>query len=64
MDVETPNGVTKTEIYYILTNRHIRNSHQINNVNNGSDHRMIMSNIKSDVDVERKQLMSQRSRNM
>ena len=50
-----PNGVTKTEIDYIITNRtYIITDVTFNNqVNIGSDNIMIMSNIKLDVDVER-----------
>ena len=56
------NGVTKTEIDYILTNRpHIvTDVTVINQVNFGSDHRLVMSNIKLDVEVERKTLMRKR----
>ena len=48
-----PNGVTKTEIDYILTNRPdiITDVTVINQVNIGSDHRLVMSNIKLDVEV-------------
>ena len=50
------NGVAKTEIDYILTNRPyiVTNVTVINQVNSGSDHRMVMRNIKLDVEVERK----------
>ena len=56
---KSPNGVTKTEIDYILTNRPdiVTDVTVINQVNIGSDHRLVMSNIKPDVDVERKALM-------
>ena len=45
---KSPNGVTKTEIDYTLTNII------------GSDHRLAMSNIKLEVEVERKTLMTKR----
>jgi endonuclease/exonuclease/phosphatase family metal-dependent hydrolase len=50
---KSPNGVTKTEIDYILTNRPdiITDVTVINQVNIGSDHRLVMSNIKLDVEV-------------
>ncbi len=49
------NGVTKTEIDYVLTNRPdiVTDVTVINQVNTGSDR----SNIKLDVEVERKQMM-------
>ena len=51
-----PNGVMKSKIDYILTNRLyiVTDATVINQVNIGSDHRMVMSNIKLDVEVERK----------
>ena len=60
--MESPNGVTKTEIDYILTNRPdiVTDVTVINQVNIGSDHRMAMSNIKLDVEVERNNLMAKR----
>ena len=59
---EPRNGVTKTEIYYILTNKPdiVTDVTVINKVNIGSDNRMVMNNIKLDVEVERKQLMIKR----
>ena len=53
---KTPNGVTKPEIDYILTNRPdiVTDVTLINQVNIGSDHRLVMSNNKLDVEVERK----------
>ena len=58
----SPNGVTTTEIDYILTNRpDIVTYVTVNNqVNIGSDHRLLMSNIKMDVEVERKTLTNTR----
>ena len=52
-------GVTKTEIDNILTNRPYIDIDVIviNQVNIGSDHRLVMCNIKLDVEVERKTLM-------
>ena len=57
---KSPNGVTKTEIDYILKNRLdiVTDITVINQVNIGSDHRMVMSIIKLDVEVERKQIMT------
>ena len=51
---KSPNGVTKTDIDYILTNRPdiVTDVTVINQVNFGSDHRMVISNIKLDVEVE------------
>ena len=47
------NGVTKTEIAYIITNRPdiVMDRTLINQVINGSDHRIAMNNIKLDVEV-------------
>ena len=55
-----PNGVSKTEIDYILTNRPdiVTYVTVVNHVNNGRDHRLIVGNIKLDVEVERKQMMT------
>ena len=59
---ESPSGVTKTELDYILTNRPdiVTDITVINQVNIRSDHRMDMSNIKLDAKVESKQLMSKK----
>ena len=59
---KSPNGVTKTETDYILTNRPdiVTDVTVIHQVNTGSDHRMVMSNIKLDVEVERQTLMTKR----
>ena len=56
------NSVTKTEIDYILTNRPdiITYVTVISQVNIGSDHRIVVSNIKLDIEVEREILMSKR----
>ena len=60
MDVWTwksPNGVTKNEIIdYIMTNRRyiVTDVTVINQVNLVCDHRMVVSNIKLDVEVEMK----------
>ena len=53
---ESPNGVTKTAIDYILTNRPdiVIDVTVISQVNIGSDHKLVMSNIKLDVEVDRK----------
>ena len=57
---KSPNGVTKTEIDYILTNKPDIDTDVtvINQVNIGSDHRLVM--IKLDVEVERDKLMTKR----
>ena len=54
--MEKPNGVTMAHIDYILTNRPdiVKYVTVIDQVNIGSDHRMVMSNIKFDVEMERK----------
>ena len=58
----SPNGVTETEINYILINRTDVDTDVtvINQVNIGSDHRLVLvlRNIKLDVEVERKNLMT------
>ena len=53
---KSPNGVTKTEIDYILTDRPDIGTYVklINLVNIGSDHIMAMSSIKLGVEMERK----------
>ena len=59
---KSQNGVTNTETDYILTNRPdiVAGVIVINQVNTGSDHRLVMSNNKLDVEVERKKLMTKR----
>ena len=51
---KSPNGVTKTDIDYILTNRPdiVTDVTVVNQVNIGNHHRLIVSNIKMDVEVE------------
>ena len=51
---KNPNGVTNTEIDYTLTNRSdiVTDVTVTNQVNIGSDHKLVMSNIKLDVEVE------------
>ena len=53
---------TKTEVDYFLTNRTdiITYVTVINQVNIGSAHRLVMSTIKLDVEVEKKQLKTKR----
>ena len=51
---KSPNGVKKTEIYYVQIHRADAT------VNIGSGHRLVMSNIKLNVDVERKRIMTTR----
>ena len=55
-----PNGVTKTDIVYILTNTPdiITNVTVFNKEDIGSDHRMAMNNTKLDVEVERNEMMT------
>ena len=56
---KSPNGVTKTEIDYIVRNKPdiVIDVTVINQVDIGSDHRLVMNNIiKLDVAVERKKL--------
>ena len=57
------NGVTKTDIYYILTNRPdiVTKVTVIKQVNIGDDHRLVMSNIKLDIEVEMTKLMAKRT---
>ena len=59
---KSPNGVTKTEIDYILTNKPyiVTDVTVINQVTVGSDHILIMSHIKLGVEVERNTLMIKR----
>ena len=51
----SPNGVTKNEIDYILANRPdiVKDVTVINQIYIGRDHRLVMSNIKLDVEGER-----------
>ena len=60
--MKSPNGVTKAEIDYILANWPdiTTDVSIINQVNIESDHRMVMSNIKLDVEVERGTFMAER----
>ena len=57
---KSPNGVTKNDIDYNVTNRQdiVTDVISINQVNIGSD--QVMSNIKLDVQVERNKLMTKR----
>ena len=59
---KSQNGVTRTDIDYILTNRPDIATDVIvfNEVNIGSDHRTVIINIKLDVGVERKKWMTKR----
>ena len=61
-----PNGVAKTEIDYILTNRPdiVTDVTVINQVNIASGHILVVSNIKLDVDVERKKMCDQEAINI
>ena len=58
----SPNSETKTEIDYILTNSPdiVTGVTVINRLNTGSDHTMVMINIKLDVEVEKKSVMTKR----
>ena len=59
---KNPNGITNIGTDYILTNRPdiITVVTVINQANIGSDHRLFMSNIKEDVEMERKKSMTKR----
>ena len=59
---KSPNGATKTDIDYILTNRPdiVTDVTVINKVNSGSDHRLVIRTIKLDVEMERTTLMTMR----
>ena len=59
---KSPNGVTNTEIDYSLTNRPdiLIDVTVFNQAIIESDHRMAMNNIKQDVEVERKTVMTKR----
>ena len=60
---KSSNDVAKAEIDYTLTNRPgiITDVTVINQVNIGSDHKLVMSNIKLDVEMEMKKLMTKRT---
>ena len=63
MDVENPKRCNEDRnIDYILTNRPdiVTDVTVINQANSESDHRLDMSNIKLDIEVETKQLMTKR----
>ena len=55
----SPDGETKNEIYYIMTDKPnmITDVRVINSINIGSDHRMLVSNIRLDTKAERKKLL-------
>ena len=55
----SPDGETKNEIDYIMTDKPnmITDVRVINRINIGSDHRMLMSNIRLDTKAERKKLL-------
>ena len=55
----SPDGKTKNEIEYIMTDNPnmITDVRVINRINIGSDHRMLMSNIRLDTKAERKKLL-------
>ena len=59
---KSPNDVTKTDIGYLLTNKPdiVTDVTVINQVNIGSDHKLVMSNIKLDIEAERKTLMTKK----
>ena len=59
MDVENQNGVRNSEIDYIRTNRSdiVKD---VTIINIGSGHILVTSNIKLNVEVERKTLMTKR----
>ena len=64
--MESPNGGTKTEIDYNLTNRPdiVTAVTVIKHVNIGSDHRLDVFNIKLAIQVERKRLMTKRQQRL
>ena len=51
---QSPNGVTKTETDYIITNRPdiVTDVTVFNQVNIGNDNRLVMRNIKLDIKAE------------
>ena len=55
----SPDGKTKNEIDYVMTDKPnmITDVRVINRINIGSDHRMLMSNIRLDTKAERKKLL-------
>ena len=57
---KSPNGVTNTEIGYILTNRPniLTDIIVVNQINIGSYHRLVMSNNKLDLEVKMKTLLT------
>lgn len=59
---KSPNGTTKNEIDYILTNKPdiITDVTVINRVNIGSDHRMVMSSVRLDTKQERRKLVNKK----
>ena len=60
---KSPNSTTKAEIDYVLTNRPdiVTDVTVINQVSSGSEDRMVMSNIKLNVEVDRKNYLMTRS---
>ena len=59
---KTPKGCNEDRSWVLLTNRPdiVTDVTVINQVNIGSDHRLVMSNIKLDIEMERKTLMTKR----
>ena len=59
----SPDGKTKNEIYYIMTDKPniITYVRVINRINIGSDYGMLMSNIRLDTKAERKKLLRKRN---
>ena len=53
----SPDGKTKNEIDYIMTDKPNMITDVRNRINIGSDHRMLMSNIRLDTKAERKKLL-------
>ena len=58
----SPDGKTNNEINYIMTDKPsmITDVRVINRINIGSDHRMLMSNIRLDTKAERKKLLREK----
>ena len=64
MDMENPDGHTKNEIDYIMTDKPsiVTDMTVINRVNNGSDHRMVMGSITLSTRAERRKLLNKNTR--
>ena len=58
----SPNGVAKFEINYTLTNMSqiVKDVTVVNQINIGIDFRMVMSDIKLDLEMEKKTVMTKK----